>query len=83
MINTVKKTIKISTMRTNGAKNKRPAYMSDQTLNKKAAKTKAVSDDFIEKSLRNNYFNKLVDYNKLYEISDHLNELSTIKVDRS
>lgn len=67
-------------MRRTGSKNTRPAYMSIQKLNAKALNTKEVIDDFIEKSLRNQNFNKLVDYNKLHEMADHLKELSTIKL---
>jgi hypothetical protein len=69
-------------MRTKGAKSKHGNYVSDESLNKKAAKLQALMDDFIDKSLRNGYFNKQVDYNKMHEMADHLKWLSTFKPDR-
>lgn len=69
-------------MRTKGAKSKHGNYVSDESLNKKAHKAMDTINDFIDKSLRNGYFNKFVDYNKLHEIADHLKFLSTVKPDR-
>lgn len=65
-------------MRTKGAKSKHGNYVSIQSLNKKAFKTMTLLNDFIEKSLRNGYFNKVVDYDLLNKASDCLKELSTI-----
>lgn len=69
-------------MRTKGAKSKHGNYVSDESLNKKALKAFNTLEEFLNKTERNGYFNKLVDYDLLNKASDCLKELSTIKPDR-
>lgn len=62
-----------------GSKDARPRYVSGDRLNKKALRASVVLLDFIDTSLENNQFNKLVDYDAVGRVYEQLSQLSKMK----
>lgn len=54
---------------------RRKTYYSSDRLRKKSSKLNDDVLDFIQKSLTNGHFNKLIDYTLLNKVCDHLSQL--------
>ncbi len=69
--------------RTKGAKSVRPNYTAVAAMQKKALKLQGELEKFIDRANRGTHysFKCLVDFNKLGEVSDHLKDVGTIKID--
>jgi hypothetical protein len=67
--------------RRTGSKDQHGRYSTPEQMKARALKLMASINKFTEQAYRQRDFNKLVDFNKLYEVSDHLAKLSALKIE--
>lgn len=65
-------------MRNKGSKDKHGRYSSVPQMQKRSEKLANQIDKFIDQSLKQHYFNKVVDFDKLHLVKDHLLDISKL-----